>query len=78
MSNQELKDRLHLQIEAIENDELLKLVSELLEGNYPLEGRYVLTEQEETILSQRDIVKEPGNYYTTEQLEERLKKWLSK
>lgn len=78
MSNQELKDRLHLQIEAIENDELLKLVSELLEGNYPLEGKYVLTEQEEAIIAKRDVVKEPGNYYTTEQLEERLKKWLSK
>lgn len=76
MSNQELKDRLHRQIEAANNDELLKLVSELLGGNYPLEGKYVLTEQEETILSQRDIVKEPGNDYTTEQIQERLKKSL--
>jgi hypothetical protein len=56
----------------------LKWVSEVLDGPNPAKGKYQLSASEESILAQRDVVKEPGNYYTTEQLEERLKKWLSK
>ena len=78
MSTQELKDRLHRQIETADNNELLQWVSEVLDGSNPTQGKYLLSESEESILAERDVVKEPGNYYTIEQLEERLKKWLSK
>jgi hypothetical protein len=78
MSNKDLKERIHQQIEVTDSDELLKLVSDILEGKYPFQGKYVLSDEEMAILNQRDKVKEPGNYYTTDQLEERLSKWLSK
>jgi hypothetical protein len=78
MSNKALKERLHQQIEVTDSDELLNLVSDILEGKYPFHGKYILSDEEMAILNHRDRVKEPGNYYTTDQLEERLSKWLSK
>lgn len=78
MSNKDLKEHLHHQIEATNSDELLQLVSDILKGAYPFQGKYVLSDDEMAILNQRDRVKEPGNYYTTSQLDERFSKWLSK
>ncbi len=78
MGTQELKNRLHRQIDTTDNDELLRWVSEVLDSANSAQGKYMLSESEEAALAERDVVKEPGNHYTTDQLEERLKKWLNK
>ncbi len=74
MGTQELKNRLHHQIDTTDNDELLRWVSEVLDGANPTQGKYILSESEASMLAERDVVKELGNYYTSGQMAERLKK----
>ncbi len=78
MTTTALKKALHETIENINDLELLKTLSEISSHHYSLVQEPELNDYELNRLNESKKQIDQGNFYTNEQANELMKKWLSK
>lgn len=78
MSTDEIKGRLHESIENIDDTEFLLTIKELIEHKYQPTDSPKLTEWQLKRIKESEKQIEKGEFYTDEQVDKAINKWLEK
>ncbi len=78
MSTIEIKKNIVDKLESVQDVILLDEIYRILTIDLNMDNKYVFSEQQLSVLNERDVAIDKGHYFTDEEADKDLEEWLKK